>query len=322
MPSFDRLFSIFRRAAPPVETPAPKEPPPEDVDARLDRAREPTIWLRRVLEADSLSKLGGLPNLPDGVDWPRQGVSNTPLHFLAQIELAHLPPTPLAPRTAALPARGFLFFFADMEEEMLWGWGDRGADRDATRVIYAETAGPPRAPPADIPLVGHAWGKPDGGYAKELSVFPEAPLQAHVIDCFVGAHLYFQGDASREADRRMLRSIERATGEAAPVLERRYENYEHPAAWVGSARRGGDGEIAPPEARIVRHQMLGAATNVQGTADGARERGLVSLLQLDSDWGLCREFLFCDMGMAQFWITPEDLAAGCFDKAWATTEGG
>ncbi|MGW8206318.1 MAG: DUF1963 domain-containing protein [Hyphomicrobiaceae bacterium] len=31
---------------------------------------------------------------------------------------------------------------------------------------------------------------------------------------------------------------------------------------------------------------------------------------------------FCDMGIAQFWIRPEDLAAGRFEYAWGTTEGG
>jgi hypothetical protein len=29
-----------------------------------------------------------------------------------------------------------------------------------------------------------------------------------------------------------------------------------------------------------------------------------------------------DMGAAQFWIEPADLAQGRFDKAWGTTEGG
>jgi uncharacterized protein YwqG len=32
--------------------------------------------------------------------------------------------------------------------------------------------------------------------------------------------------------------------------------------------------------------------------------------------------MFCDMGAAQFWINPIDLAASRFHKAWGTTEGG
>jgi uncharacterized protein YwqG len=45
------------------------------------------------------------------------------------------------------------------------------------------------------------------------------------------------------------------------------------------------------------------------------------LLQIDSDTSLHPEFMFCDMGAAQFWIEPADLAMGRFDKAWGTTEG-
>jgi uncharacterized protein YwqG len=45
------------------------------------------------------------------------------------------------------------------------------------------------------------------------------------------------------------------------------------------------------------------------------------LLQIDSDTSLHPEFMFCDMGAAQFWIEPADLAKGRFDKAWGTTEG-
>jgi hypothetical protein len=34
------------------------------------------------------------------------------------------------------------------------------------------------------------------------------------------------------------------------------------------------------------------------------------------------EFQFCDYGIMQFWIKPEDLAARRFDRCYATTEGG
>ena len=64
------------------------------------------------------------------------------------------------------------------------------------------------------------------------------------------------------------------------------------------------------------------ATDIQGTAGKAHADGLLLLLQIDSDLAVDKEFMFCDMGMAQFWIRPADLAAGHFDKAWATTEGG
>ena len=97
-------------------------------DAMLEEVREPAIWPRRTETAVSASKLGGLPQLPSGIAWPRHGKTGLPVHFLAQIDLGRLPKTPLpgARSDHRLPDGGALFFFADMEEEMLWGFDDRG----------------------------------------------------------------------------------------------------------------------------------------------------------------------------------------------------
>lgn len=291
-----------------------------------DDLREPAIWLRRVEGPKTQSRLGGLPSLPAGIDWPRQTASGTPLHFLAQIDLSEMPPTPLdaAIDDARLPSRGMLYFFADIEEEMLWGWGDeRGDDYAASRVIFAEMPGPDRAPPADIPEIGHAFGEMSGGYARGLTIYPARSVQPHVIETFAGAERYFQGGDSVLADELTVASIERATGRPLPVLATsapRDETNKHPAYWLEYHYTNGQ----PPrrEVRIARHQMLGAAINVQNTADAARQAGHVLLLQIDSDYGVDDSFVFCDMGMAQFWIKPEDLAAGRFERAWGTTEGG
>jgi uncharacterized protein YwqG len=67
--------------------------------------------------------------------------------------------------------------------------------------------------------------------------------------------------------------------------------------------------------------MLGVATNIQGAAAKLQAAGTVLLLQIDSDTSLHEQFMFCDLGAAQFWIEPADLAKGQFQKAWGTTEG-
>ena len=85
--------------------------------SRLDQRRLPAIWLRgRPDQASFLSRLGGRPTLPPDIQWPRHGYTGTPLHFLAQIDLSSLPPTPLQNDLEAhtLPKRGLLLFFADM----------------------------------------------------------------------------------------------------------------------------------------------------------------------------------------------------------------
>jgi uncharacterized protein YwqG len=106
----------------------------------LNRQRETAIWFRREADGNiSLTKLGGLPTLPLGIEWPRQRQSSSPLHFLAQIDLSRLPSTPLngAPNAPTLPKSGVLFFFADMVEEMLWN--DNGGPFATTRVHLCQS---------------------------------------------------------------------------------------------------------------------------------------------------------------------------------------
>jgi hypothetical protein len=148
----------------------------------LNKQREAAIWFRR--EADenmSLTKLGGLPTLPLGIEWPRQHQSGSPLHFLAQVDLSRLPSTPLngASNAPTLPKSGLLFFFADMVEEMLWN--DNGGPFATTRVIFADQTGSERAPPHDLPEVLHSFGEHAGGYKTGISVYPRA-VHLHGVD--------------------------------------------------------------------------------------------------------------------------------------------
>ena len=55
------------------------------------------------------SRLGGLPQLPDGMDWPvgESYGEAAPMHFLAQIDCAELPGV-----DPDMPSQGMLFFFA------------------------------------------------------------------------------------------------------------------------------------------------------------------------------------------------------------------
>ena len=74
-------------------------------------------------------------------------------------------------------------------------------------------------------------------------------------------------------------------------------------------------QLAPRPGRSD-HILLGTAqTKTNPTsAEGVR------LLLLDSDPGM--DFMFCDMGVIEYWIDPEALAAGRFDKAFALSAGG
>ena len=292
----------------------------------LNKQREPAIWFRREASGTvSLTKLGGLPTLPLEIEWPRQRQSNSPLHFLAQIDLSRLPSTPLdgAPNAPALPNSGMLFFFADMVEEMLWN--DNGGPFATTRVIFANQAGPERTPPDDMPEILHGFGEQAGGYETGMSVYPQAALEPYVIDTFIGFNprpsVNDTGAAAAQAA--TVASIERAIG-ALPVFAGPGSldaiKAASPREYIKELQFKNGG--VRRELHCPMHQMLGIGMDIQGTAEEARVSGTILLLQIDSDQPLHEHFMFCDLGAAQFWIKPADLAERRFDKAWGTTEGG
>lgn len=290
----------------------------------LNRQREAAIWLRPQADGKvSPTKFGGLPTLPPEMEWPRQKQSGTPLHFLGQIDLSKLPSTPLGFSSGpTLPKSGLLLFFADMVEEMLWN--ENGGPSATTRVVFANQAGPERLPPDGIPEILHGFGEQAGGYRTGISVYPHVALEPHVIDTFRGVdpRPSPEDTYSTAAQAAMVASIERAigplplfTGQGAwdaikAANPREYVREFHFKS--GVVRR---------ELHCPLHQMLGIGKNIQGTAESADADGTILLLQIDSDRSVHEHFTFCDMGVAQFWIKPGDLADRRFEEAWGTTEG-
>lgn len=116
-----------------AEEKRPRVAPPDDsekwarLEARNEAAKQhplPSIRLIKTTEP-GFSKLGGLPYLPESVQWPRNP-QKTELTLLAQIHCPDLPPG------LGLPETGTLFFFYDFEEKESHGY------RDFCRVIHTE----------------------------------------------------------------------------------------------------------------------------------------------------------------------------------------
>lgn len=89
----------------------------------------PAVWLRTESVEDATiavgdSKLGGHPDLPEGMAWPRNGGRS--LEFVAQLRLLDLAGLP---GVDSLPAAGHLYFFFDEQ---------RPDDVDAGRVWYVD----------------------------------------------------------------------------------------------------------------------------------------------------------------------------------------
>ena len=160
--------------------------PPPDLDARLVKAREDAIrakregvlLLRRPLRPgeDPRSFIGGLPHLPDGMEWPVSPKKGLPLSFIAQIDLREVP----RPAGVFFPAEGMLWFFADFSDEHF-------VQDQHTRVLFDPhprgTAGV-REAPANLPTLNqYAYGWTATRHRRAF-VEPKTALFLHLFDTF------------------------------------------------------------------------------------------------------------------------------------------
>lgn len=117
----------------------------ERVWSRVVDLATPALRLRAASWGVSTrTQVGGMPDLPQGVAWPRRGES--PLSFIVQIDLSEVARVwPSSP----LPAAGLLSCFYDAERQP---WGFDPADRGAWAIYHFDqrTAGAAQ-PPDDLP---------------------------------------------------------------------------------------------------------------------------------------------------------------------------
>src|SRR4051794_34286422 len=82
---------------------------------RIDRKANASVVLRRQVpirfDEPARSWLGGLPQMPDNIPWPRTTGNGAPLHFIAQIACADLPKQIWNGRG---PRDGWLLLFVDV----------------------------------------------------------------------------------------------------------------------------------------------------------------------------------------------------------------
>ncbi|HEX8387937.1 MAG TPA: DUF1963 domain-containing protein [Sphingomonas sp.] len=142
--------------------------------ALLERYRSPAVLLNRPFPPHSApfgrTFFGGLPTLPDGLEWPRTS-GGVPLHFLCQVDC-----TEIEWRTP-LPDHGILFFFGRDDQEQIWG-SDTPADD--CRVLYAPEVLGSQGPSellVDLPPIG--WDYPRTPF-RDISLEGDAPPQLHV----------------------------------------------------------------------------------------------------------------------------------------------
>lgn len=93
------------------------------------------------------SWLGGLPQMPSSIDWPRGGAGSFPMHFAAQICCADLPAELWQGKG---PRQGWLLLFLDGYRMGNYDGYDGDYPDGWAKVLHIEELGPEMSPPSDI----------------------------------------------------------------------------------------------------------------------------------------------------------------------------
>ncbi len=256
----------------------------EAVRDALEALRAPALRLEH--GGRGFNRLGGLPSLPPGLEWPEW--RGRPLAFLLQLDLATLPRVPGLPE---LPEAGLLWWFYDAGQST---WGFDPEDRGSWRLLFAEAAPAdcsPQAPPEG--LVPEDLFEPLGLRATPVRSWP-ADEDPAVQALALAPRQWEAFDALRAEDARI--PLHQLGGHPAPI--------QH-AGMALECQLASHG-LYQGDDRHADHPLRPSLA--AGAADW------VLLLQLDSDdaagmqWG--------DAGLLYLWIRRQDLAARRFEAAW------
>jgi hypothetical protein len=316
---------------------------PGSDDARRARREPPEARIDGSAPAFGRTRLGGVPDVPEGFRWPtrrrtrvRYGdriEAGAPLSFVAQINLAELPPVDGA--ETRLPTRGMLWFFYDAR--FLAYDAD---DADGFRVVYSG-AGPDDLRRAEVP-----GGPGTPGDADPFEVFDpvvlapraELSLPSPNADPDRGLGLPLdpvEDEDGSEAYHEMVERWDLVGAEAQvstsadepptlpPPVHRvmgwplLIQNDNMEAECEASTRR--DEGVLGRLGDVVRAATAGGSREDEGRAfERAARDSWRLLLQVDSDdaagmmWG--------DSGLLYFWIRKDDLAARRFERVWCAMQ--
>ena len=252
------------------------------------------------------SRLGGLPDLPADVDWPRTNWERSErMAFFAQIDLADLDPA-IWPG----PRAGLLSFFCWQSDEYFAVDGG-----DAARLVLTPPGAElrPRGAPDD--LSADLLLEPVAITFRPETTLPE--IAVHAAAALEPLGFGWEGPRSDQED------------QYEALLER-------------MASEQGFAPTNPNDRWAPQHRLLGWAQHVQGDVmgeialAGLGERGFELtreeldregmrwrlLLQIEADNRLGPNASFGDGGSLFFGVPAEDLEAGRFDRVQGASQSG
>ncbi|OMI37559.1 hypothetical protein SPAR_20650 [Streptomyces sparsogenes DSM 40356] len=257
---------------------------PADLADRWTALLRPAAHLRKAGPADPVvGLLGGLPRLPEGVDWP-VWEGHGPLAFVAAVDCAALPGEAL---DIPLPADGVLAFFY---------YGDE--DDDA----LVDTADPDTWPGARVLHL------PPGSAAA-----PERPAPAGITPCPAVDLTVRTAPSAPDFDSLALTAAF-GEGELPDAFQRAVWRHQSGAAH----QIGGHAQSVQTAVEIVvAHGALGGReVSWEDPRIEKEAEGWVLLAQFDSDEDA--DMMWGDAGALYWLIRPDDLAAGRFERAMFT----
>ena len=234
------------------------------------------------------SRMGGLPDLPDGIAWFRHKKTKLPLSFICQINFAE---TTAYDQGHKLPDHGILYFFYDTSMDMPWGFDPNDGNGKALYYYEGDLSNLKRVDaPEDLEECG--------------SVFAPSIMRfEHGID---------------------FPDLESSAGEKLPLKEDDADKYYEILDGISEP----DNKLLGHSNNIQGGMELDCELVTQklycGDSSGYREgraRGLDKntdrwnlLLQVDSNEDL--GMMWGDAGRLYVWITDEDLEAKNFNASW------
>ena len=284
---FDKLMARIDELIPPVDT------------IRLKPSRAETTVFD--------SKLGGVPYLPKNMEYPtvREGIyAGRPLRLLAQLNFSALP------KIAGYPTEGILQIFAGCIDDELYGVDfDNNCDQNGFRIIYHENIITDTAAlisADDMPEFGE--GDDYYPFTGEFLLTAEEPAKMSVVATDfrfekAAAAAYnelFGGDVVSMWDENG-KGIRQVDEELYSAIHSRYSS---------KTRVGGYPFFMQEDPRGYNDEYA---------------RRTIMLFQCDSESGgegWENEICWGDSGVANFFITPEDLAKRDFSNVLYTWDCG
>jgi uncharacterized protein YwqG len=259
----------------------------------LDKLALVSIRMKTTLTSENeiplgSSKMGGTPDLPQGMSWPE--CRGDPMAFLLQIRLDDFAPYDFQ---GYLPKEGLMYFFYEARAQK---WGFDPEDRGNWKVLYY-TGDPAKVQRAVLPANLPRESK---FRSCNLTIYPELTLPPW---------------ESEEIDRLSLSKDEKdsyldLTTALRPDNETVHCLLGHPDQIQGEMQS---------ECQMASNGIyMGNASSMDDPRRKTLEKGAADwrlLLQIDSDEkGL--EMMWGDAGRVYFWIRQQDLEKKDFDNVW------